>query len=178
MKDRRSTVAAAGVLEDSDWSQLVSVEGEAHGNRPVKEPPALHGAIVGIIVGFRGDLPLVTFPGQVDSAAVPCRTIIDVAADTVGRQALLMFEAGDARRPILIGCLRETVQSRSSLPATVEVEVDQTRVTVTAKDQIVLQCGTASITLTKAGKLIMRGEYISQRSTGVVRIKGGCVEIN
>lgn len=165
MKDRTSNVTASAVLADGDWPQA------AH-------PQRLLNAVVGTIVGLVDDVLLVTYPGQLGSDAVQCRTVVDLPPDAVGRQALLMFDGGDPRRPILIGCVKETVQPLSARPATVEVEADQKRVVVTAKEQIVLQCGAASITLTKAGKLIMRGEYISQRSTGVVRIKGGCVEIN
>lgn len=41
-----------------------------------------------------------------------------------------------------------------------------------------LRCGKASITLTRSGKIILRGTYISSRSSGVIRIKGGSVQIN
>ena len=118
---------------------------------------------------------MVTYSGQAGSAAVPCRTTVDVSRDSVGRQALLVFEHGDARRPILVGCVRDSL---SALVPAVDVKADGETVTVTAKEQIVLRCGRASITLTKAGKVILQGEYISQRSMGVVRIKGGSVEIN
>jgi len=46
------------------------------------------------------------------------------------------------------------------------------------KDQLVLRCGRASITLTAAGKVLIEGAYVSSRSTGVNRIKGGSVQIN
>ena len=36
----------------------------------------------------------------------------------------------------------------------------------------------ASITLTSAGKILLRGAYILNRSSGVNRIKGGSVQIN
>ena len=158
-----------------DWTNVASEETQVRG-LPTSGRP-LHGAIVGTIAGLIDDVVFVTYPGQIGSDPVACRTTVDVTPDAVGRQALLVCEGGDARRPILIGCVRETAAPRSAA-ATVALEADESRVTVTAKEQIVLQCGTASITLTKAGKLIMRGTYISQRSTGVVRIKGGCVEIN
>jgi len=47
-----------------------------------------------------------------------------------------------------------------------------------AKQEIVLECGRASITLTSAGKVLIRGAYLSSRSSGVHRIKGASVEIN
>jgi hypothetical protein len=60
----------------------------------------------------------------------------------------------------------------------VEVDADGERMTVTAKEELVLRCGEASITLTKAGKVLIRGTYVSSRSSGVNRIKGGAVHIN
>lgn len=52
------------------------------------------------------------------------------------------------------------------------------RLVLTAEREIVLQVGKASITLTQAGKIILRGTYVLSRSSGVNRIKGGSVEIN
>ena len=176
MNHRSSTVEAPDVLlEDSKWSQLVSVAVGADGERSTSEPTPFHGAVVGSIVGFVDGVLLVTYSGQLGSDAVPCRTTVNVDSSSVGRQALLMFEQGDTRLPILVGCLRDGLSA--SAPA-VDVKADGETITVTAKEQIVLRCGRASITLTKAGKVILQGEYISQRSMGVVRIKGGSVEIN
>jgi hypothetical protein len=42
----------------------------------------------------------------------------------------------------------------------------------------VLRCGEASLTLTREGKILLRGTYLSSRATGVHRIQGGTVEIN
>ena len=44
--------------------------------------------------------------------------------------------------------------------------------------EITIRCGESSITLTAAGKIILRGKYIVSRSSGVQRIKGGSVQIN
>jgi hypothetical protein len=175
MKDRSSTVAATGVIYDNEWSQLVSSEDAADRNRPAEGPPALHGAIVGALVGLVDGVLLVTYPGQVSRDPVPCRTVVNVDRASVGRQVLLVFEDGDPRRPVLVGCL---TSGPSASAAAVDVKADGATVTVTARERIVLRCGKASITLTSAGKVILQGEYISQRSMGVVRIKGGCVEIN
>ena len=58
------------------------------------------------------------------------------------------------------------------------VEADGERLIVSAKEQLVLRCGRSSITLTKAGKVLIQGTYVSNRSSGVVRIKGGSVQLN
>jgi hypothetical protein len=63
-------------------------------------------------------------------------------------------------------------------PGQVEVDVDDKRMLITAKEQLVLRCGKASITLTKAGKVMIEGNYVLSRSSGVNRIKGGSVQLN
>ena len=52
------------------------------------------------------------------------------------------------------------------------------RLIVTAKEQVVIRCGKASITLTRAGKVLIQGEYVLSRSAGVNRVKGGSVQLN
>lgn len=49
---------------------------------------------------------------------------------------------------------------------------------LTAEKQLTIRCGESSITLTTAGKIIIRGKYIVSRSSGLHRIKGGSVQIN
>ena len=59
-----------------------------------------------------------------------------------------------------------------------DVSLDGERLTLTADKEIVLRCGKASVTLTRAGKIIIRGAYLSNRSSGVNKIKGASVQIN
>jgi hypothetical protein len=63
-------------------------------------------------------------------------------------------------------------------PAQVEVDADGERLLVSARTQMVLRCGKASITLTRAGKVLIQGSYVLSRSTGVNRLRGGAVQIN
>jgi hypothetical protein len=60
----------------------------------------------------------------------------------------------------------------------VEADVDGKRVRVTAQDEIVLQCGSASVTLRRNGRVVIRGTYVETHSEGTNRIKGGQVQIN
>jgi hypothetical protein len=69
----------------------------------------------------------------------------------------------------------------TDLPATpgcVEMDVDGERMVVTAKSELVLRCGKATITLTKEGKVLIEGTFVSSRSSGVQRIKGGAIQLN
>jgi hypothetical protein len=41
-----------------------------------------------------------------------------------------------------------------------------------------LRCGESSIVLTRAGKVLIKGNYVLSRSRGANRIKGAYVDIN
>ena len=141
----------------------------------------IDGVRIGTLVGFAdgGATPLVTYAGQPAPAAQPARATLDLHAAHVGRSAVLMFEEGDPGRPIIVGCLHGADASGlPGVPGHVEFEVDRQRLVVSAKDQIVLRCGKASITLTKEGKVVIQGAYLSNQSSGVLRLKGGSVQIN
>jgi hypothetical protein len=141
----------------------------------------IDGVRIGTLIGFSGDgaRPLVIYPGQPGGAALPARTIPDVRGAHIGGEVLLMFDGGDPERPVIIGCLREDrAWPLDEAPAQVEADADGERLVVTAKEEIVLRCGHASITLTKAGKVLISGTYVSSRSSGVNRIKGGSVQLN
>jgi hypothetical protein len=145
------------------------------------ESAHISGVRVGTLVGLTGDgrTPLVIYPGQVGSAAVTARATLDLHGAHVGRSVVLMFEDGDPRRPIIMGCLAQ--QEGAAMEARagqVEVDTDGERLLVTAKEQLVLRCGKATITLTKTGKVLIQGTYVSSRSSGVNRIKGGSVQLN
>jgi Domain of unknown function (DUF6484) len=137
--------------------------------------------LTGTLVGFRnnGEDPLVLYPGQPGTSALVAACVVDLRAHYIGRPVALMFENGDPRRPMIIGLLRHSGSPPlTELPGGVEVEADGERLIVTATEQLVLRCGAASLTLTKAGKVLIRGAYVSNESSGVVRIKGGSVQLN
>ena len=106
------------------------------------------------------------------------------------QQAVVVFERGDRTRPIVMGFIEPIpvatptptpAPEPSSAPGAapiLEADVDGKRVRVTAQDEIVLQCGPASVTLRRNGRVIIRGTYIETRSDGTNRIKGGQVQIN
>lgn len=58
------------------------------------------------------------------------------------------------------------------------LHVDGKRVVLEGQEEVVLKCGEASITLTRNGKVVIRGKYLLSRSSGVNRILGGSVQVN
>jgi hypothetical protein len=135
--------------------------------------------LVGVLVAFADPATPMVVCGTADGPALQARTTIDLAPDHIGSEVLLVFERGDSTQPIVIGRLRKpTAWPTKEAPPQVDVDADGKRLTLAVKEQLVLRCGQASITLTSAGKVLIQGTYVSSRSTGVNRIKGGSVQIN
>jgi hypothetical protein len=139
-----------------------------------------YGAVAGVLVGFSDKgLPLVDFPDNPSTVPVPARTTVLLTPNETNREVVLLFEGNDLKKPILMGLL----QSAQGLPAggpspAPAAEPRPEELVLTADKEIVLRCGKASITLTRAGKVLIRGAYLLSRSSGVNRIKGGSVQIN
>jgi hypothetical protein len=147
-------------------------------------PDHLPSVVIGTLTGFdaRG-VPLVTGPFDARHGPWPARSLVALASSDVGRAVALMFEGGDPAKPLVIGLVQEP-QPRSAgpvqaaSPSPVEVEIDGEKLVLTASRELVLRCGQASFVLTRAGKILIRGTYVLNRSTGVNRIQGGVVHIN
>jgi|SRR4051794_26478198 hypothetical protein len=119
-------------------------------------------------------------PGLEKAVPAAVATGIDLstvrAALEAQHQAIVAFEGADQERPIVLGFLAESGLPRPS--TAIEADVDGKRVRVVAQDEIVLECGKASITLRRNGKVIVRGTHVETSSEGTNRIKGGQVKIN
>lgn len=145
-------------------------------------------------------------PSRPARLALPLSRDELMAAMRTSQPVVLAFEQGDAARPIIIGLLQgapaaDIVPSREpavlahaagaaspEVPQAapheapralaVTADVDGRRVRIVAEDEIVLECGSASITLRRNGRVIVRGTYVETHSEGTNRIKGGQVRIN
>ena len=104
----------------------------------------------------------------------PAPTAVALRRHDIGREAVLMFENGRGDRPIVVGLL----QPAGPQPDPPAATLDGQRLELTAEREIVLRCGEASITLTRAGKVLIRGAYVLSRSSGQNDIKGATVHIN
>lgn len=122
--------------------------------------------------------PLVAFPRNPDEAAIPARSTVAMQSKDVGCEVALMFEGGDSRMPLIIGKIQQVVTEKNAQDESANAELDGESIVLSARQNITLKCGKASITLTKSGKVILRGAYVLSRSSGVNRIKGGSVQIN
>jgi len=59
-----------------------------------------------------------------------------------------------------------------------KVYIDGQQIVLEGQEEVVLRCGEASITLSRNGKISIRGKYLLSRATGVNRILGGSVQVN
>ena len=151
--------------------------------------------IFGVLVGdiFKisdegGDQKIyVTYPGNPYTTPLLTMSTIKLNNADAGKQVVLSFDQGNPLRPIIMGLLQDPVSTEEEIAIdlgkslggqALQAKLDGEQVTLTADKEIVLKCGKSSITLTKAGKIIIRGEYLLSRSTGVNKIKGGSVQIN
>jgi hypothetical protein len=143
--------------------------------------PALgEGVVIGAFAGW-SDLgePLVGYAGNPCSGPVAARSVAPLERLTDGCEVALTFIEGDAGRPLIVGVLQPSaLELALGARQAVAADVDGERLELTAAKEIVLRCGEASITLTKAGKILLKGTYLLSRSSGVNRIKGGSVQIN
>ena len=143
----------------------------------------------------------VDYPHNTSGKHVLALATIPVEAKNVGREAALLFNGGDLNKPVIVGIIHcemmDVLENRAPSqesdeawlnqshsigePAKekgVDIVVDGKEHSIEAKEQMTLKCGKASITLTKDGKILLRGTYISSRSSGTQRILGGSVQIN
>jgi hypothetical protein len=147
---------------------------------------------VGVLADIAGGAPWVEFPGSGGPVRARSMVPLEPAAVAGGArpEVVLLFEEGDAARPIVAGLLepevatpaldavladRETAR-RAGLPEI--AEVDGERVVLEGKEEVVLRCGDASITLRRDGRIVVRGQYVETHAAGTNRIKGATVKIN
>jgi hypothetical protein len=147
------------------------------GPDPGRLPPTSLGAVsVGRIVAVQQTVPLVDFPANASGALVQARSVVPITRMEIGREVALAFEENDPTKPLVLGVLQASGVTETLQPS--ELEIDDDVLSLTARKEITIRCGKASITLTSAGKVLIRGEYLLSRSSGVNRIKGGSVQIN
>ena len=146
--------------------------------------------------------PRVNFSLNPKSEPINAISTLALTHQQVSRQVALLFNQGDLSQPIVIGLIHSPLQAmldnfqqeqesavedkslkedNIEMAANLDTDnvcVDGKRLTFEATDQMVFKCGQSSITLTKEGKVLIRGKYLLNRSSGVNRIMGGSVQVN
>lgn len=149
---------------------------------PARQQALVHGVVIATLLEMLPD-------GKV-RIAVPSHGISDMHATPVcalaalreGGQIAVMFEQGDTTRALVIGPMAggdvaSTVADEGGNERR-EAVIDDERILIEAEHEIELRCGEAAIILTRDGRILLRGTYISSHASATQRIRGGAVQIN
>lgn len=153
--------------------------------------------IIGTVAGIDNQgQPLVDFPENPSGQPLAAMSTMGITTAHIGRNVALLFAKGDPRSPVIMGLIHSPLHdlivaydtktqespkqetSESSSLKVDDITIDGKRVVLEGKEEVVIKCGEASITLTKAGKILIRGNYVLNRASGVNRILGGSVQVN
>lgn len=179
---RSNTNRGVAVAKNSRSAKVVSLRSPT---AAATAAPSRLGTLTG--VDKDGQL-VVDYPGN-PLGPIPAISLIRLTTDEASaltkarHPVLLTFEGGRPERPVVLGLVQHPAvgpaQGREeAADKELRAIVDGQEVLLKGSERVELRCGKASIVLTKAGKVIIRGEYISSSSTGVHRIRGGSVSLN
>lgn len=125
----------------------------------------------GVVVDIHPNgVALVDFAANNSGLPVAARTCVPVGRLERQCSILLAFLDNDPAQPVIVGVLQPAAAAHSAEPRQV------TR--ISAEDQLVLECGEASIVLTRSGKIQIRGGYIVSEARGVNQINGAAIKLN
>ena len=172
--------------------------------QPVHTPIAPEEIIIGTITAIDElGQPRVDFPENTAEHAVVAVTTRVLSQQHIGRKAALLFTnghgEGNVKTPVIMGLLRSPLQeildnydpSETADPIEIndnpveikgdftgeDIEIDGRRV-LRAEEEFVFECGESSLTLTKSGKIIIRGKHLINHATGINWIMGGAIQLN
>lgn len=173
---RKKHRASAGATTLASGEDLV----QALLEKPASStPPAasVFGIVVGRITaksaGGQLDIALPTLGIASQGATAVCA--LDSLA--VGCEVAVMFTQGDVRLPLVIGPMHPGVETAPPVEVAVDGQAPE-RLLIEAEQEIEFRCGDAAIILTRDGRILLRGTYISSHASATQRIRGGSVQIN
>lgn len=132
--------------------------------------PRLGSHAVAVVRLERDGTPVV----EVDGQPVRAQATVEVRQHDVGRRAMVTFLDGDPSQPVITGLFVEPHAPRRRR----HLKIRADELDLQAASKITLECGKASITLHRDGKVVVRGTHVLSRASGVNRIRGGSVELN
>ncbi len=166
-----------------DLTRRPTLLGGAEASAPT---PPRTGFAIAKLHGFDlSEQPLITHVVDGIARVTHARATVKLRRRMVGTQVVVAYENSDAAKPIIMGVVEadplsgdDSVGAATTHPHPMHAVVDGGRHVIEAEREIVLRCGDASITLTRAGKVLIKGTYILSRATGYNKIKGAAIDIN
>ncbi|CDX29108.1 conserved hypothetical protein [Mesorhizobium sp. ORS 3359] len=135
----------------------------------------IDGVVIGIFLGFDdAAAPLVVFPGNPQETALSARSLTELTADMIGSEVALLFQEGDAMRPLIVGRIVDPARKTNSP----QIVRDGERVRIVGDERIELRCGKATILMERDGRITIRGTYVTSQASAANRIRGGSIDLN
>ncbi len=155
----------------------------------LRETRSVESSRVGRVVAFEDGRVRVDFEGNPGPPLLArvSSTLEEGALRAAARdqqEAVLLFDRDDPRRPLLVALLRsesplvDGMLSGPLPPGPKVLRVDEKRVLISGQEEVVLQCGKASLTLRRDGRVVLRGVNVVTQAEQVQKIRGGKVQIN
>lgn len=161
---------------------------------------------IGVMTGIdEQGRALVRFSESGDAPVAIALSVVAVVPDRIGARVAVAFSNNE---PIIMGFIHSPLERLLTAVDSIErpeaehaprsAYIDGKRIVLDAKEEIVLQCGDASIALTHSGKqaqitircgeatltlgadgkVVIRGKHIVNRSDGVNRLLGSTITLN
>jgi hypothetical protein len=149
-------------------SQHKAKQGELRTLMPARQPT---GGPIALGVLERVESPVKAVV-SIEGRSLAAQTLVPLKTKQVGASVALWLGAGGDGGCLILGVVLERA------PRPVLARLDGRRVSLRADRELVLRCGPASLTLTRDGKVVLRGAEVLQTATGTHRIHGAAVRIN
>ena len=131
----------------------------------------IEGVVIATLVGVRDGAALIHHLGlDDDDACVTASTAHALTLADLGAELAVVFLGGDPDQPLVLGKL-ERFGGRTTRNAKRELVLE-------AERKITLRCGRSSITLSRDGRIEIRGQHLLSRAASVNRIRGGVIQLN
>ncbi len=145
------------------------------GEESAAASPSKMATLLGRLVAIDAGRPTVEFDAGEGLQKATARVLQDMAAGgepwAVGQSVLLTLERGDASLPVIIGRVADTLP-----PTTLTLKAEE--LNFEGREQVVLRCGEASITLKADGQVLVKGSRLLSRASESNKIRGATVLIN
>lgn len=154
------------------------------------------GLLIGKLVSLNGQgNPMIAYDEKTRHHPVEALTTVALTMASIGQDVAISFAQNQGGTPIVMGVIRrvlddvlnlgaspapaeaDPISSESGKPKP-EILVDGNKLEISAAEEITLRCGKASITLNKAGKILIKGEHMLNRTSGAYKVKSGSIQLN
>ncbi|RLB60002.1 MAG: hypothetical protein DRI90_14760 [Deltaproteobacteria bacterium] len=141
----------------------------------------IDGVELGKLVTLTDDGPKVTYPSCPTTNGLVARCAAQLTEDHVGGRVALLFEGGDPARPMVVGPIHnDQTEGESEHPAIkgLVITESESRIDIRCRKAIGINVGKATIIITPAGQIVVKGKHLLNHASAVNRIRGATVKIN